>query len=107
MEPTAPAKTVFEGSFRKLAFIIPFILLASVFPRVYGLFLKSSPVRNSLAAPAAILRTPDFATDLRLSGTTQAARSFMVLAPQLEGAQLGTMAITSLVPAGAHVEPGD
>jgi len=41
----------------------------------------------------------DFAQSLRLNGTTQASRSFVVLAPRLEGAQVGSMVITKLAPA--------
>src|SRR5437762_9091881 len=49
----------------------------------------------------------DFAQSLRLNGTTQASRSFVVLAPRLEGAQVGSMVITKLAPPGTHVEKGD
>src|SRR5438132_225713 len=48
-----------------------------------------------------------FTQTLRLNGTTQASRSFVVLAPRLEGAQVGSMVITKLAPAGTHVEKGD
>jgi len=44
---------------------------------------------------------------LRLNGTTQASRSFIVLAPRLEGAQVGSMVVTKLVSAGTHVKSGD
>src|SRR5216683_2799869 len=47
------------------------------------------------------------AQTLRLNGTTQASRSFVVLAPRLEGAQVGSMVITKLAPAGTHVNKGD
>src|SRR2546426_3852651 len=49
----------------------------------------------------------DFAQSLRLNGTTQASRSFVVLAPRLEGAQVGSMVITKLAPAGTHIQKGD
>src|SRR5258708_4728342 len=49
----------------------------------------------------------NFTQSLRLNGTTQASRSFIVLAPRLEGAQVGSMVITKLVPAGTHVQKGD
>ena len=107
MEPIAPAKTVFEGSFRKILFAIPIILLASALPRVHGLFWKSAPPRKPAVASVGNPEQSSDDKNLRLSGTTQAARSFMVLAPQLEGAQLSNMVITALVPAGAHVKPGD
>ncbi len=48
-----------------------------------------------------------FSHTLRLSGTTMAARSFAVLAPRLEGAQVGSMVITKLAPAGSPVKTGD
>lgn len=48
-----------------------------------------------------------FANVLRLNGTTQAARSFTVLAPRLQGAQLSSMVVTKLVPAGTHVAKDD
>jgi HlyD family secretion protein len=43
---------------------------------------------------------------LRLTGTTAAAHSFVVMAPQLEGAQIGNMLITEIVRAGTRVETG-
>lgn len=49
----------------------------------------------------------DFANVLRLNGTTQAARSFTVLAPRLQGAQLNSMVVTKLAPAGTHVAKDD
>jgi len=49
----------------------------------------------------------DFSQSLRLNGTTQASRSFVVLAPKLEGAQVGSMVITKLAPAGTHIKKGD
>ena len=44
---------------------------------------------------------------LRLNGITQASHSFVVLAPKLEGAQVGSMTITRLGPAGSHVKKAD
>lgn len=44
---------------------------------------------------------------LRLNGTTQASRSFVVLAPKLEGAQVGSMVVTKLAAAGSNVKNGD
>ena len=49
----------------------------------------------------------NFSHALRLSGTTMAAHSFAVLAPRLEGAQVGSMVITKLAPAGSPVKQGD
>ena len=49
----------------------------------------------------------NFSQLLRLNGTTQAARSFVVLAPRLEGANVGSMVITKLAPAGIRVKKDD
>ncbi|HEX2665857.1 MAG TPA: efflux RND transporter periplasmic adaptor subunit [Candidatus Acidoferrum sp.] len=49
----------------------------------------------------------NFSHTLRLAGTTMAARSFAVLAPRLEGAQVGSMVITKLAGAGSPVKAGD
>src|SRR5215470_5493928 len=48
-----------------------------------------------------------FSQSLRLNGTTIAAHSFSVLAPRLEGAQVGSMIVTKLAPAGSPVKTGD
>lgn len=49
----------------------------------------------------------NFSQSLRLNGTTIAARSFAVLAPRLEGAQVGSMIVTKLATAGSLVKTGD
>jgi multidrug efflux pump subunit AcrA (membrane-fusion protein) len=48
-----------------------------------------------------------FTQSLRLNGTTIAAHSFAVLAPRLEGAQVGSMIVTKLAPGGSQVKAGD
>src|SRR5579859_3631893 len=48
-----------------------------------------------------------FSRRLRLNGTTIATHSFIVLAPKLEGAQVGSMIVTKLAPAGSQVTSGD
>jgi HlyD family secretion protein len=109
MEPTAPAKKVLEGSSKKVVFLGIFLVLAASFlPRAFALLLKTH-ASPSAAAAAPVSASPETSYDntLRLSGTTQAEHSFAVLAPKLEGAQLGNMVITALAPAGAHIKPGD
>src|SRR5262249_2437348 len=49
----------------------------------------------------------EFKQTLRLNGSTQASRSFVVLAPRLEGAQVGSMVITRMARAGTHVNAGE
>jgi HlyD family secretion protein len=109
MEPTAPAKKVLEGKSRKIVFLaVSLVLVALFMPRVYALLLKThSSHGEAAAAPVPAAGEGRYDDNLRLTGTTQAARSFAVLAPKLEGAQLSNMVITSLAPAGAHVKAGD
>jgi HlyD family secretion protein len=73
------------------------------------LFAHFRPGRAATNAEESIVRVErkNFTQSLRLNGTTQASRSFVVLAPKLEGAQVGSMVITKLVPAGTHVKKGD
>ncbi len=61
--------------------------------------------RNLCKPP--VVEQKNFSQVLRLSGTTQATRSFIVSAPQLEGAQLGNLNITAIVPAGANVKQNE
>src|SRR5260370_502819 len=73
------------------------------------LFAHFRPGRAATNLEGSIVRVErkNFAQTLRLNGTTQASRSFVVLAPRLEGAQVGSMVITKLAPAGTHVNKGD
>src|SRR5712664_1506319 len=73
------------------------------------LFAHFRPGRAATNLEESIVRVErkNFSQILRLNGATQASRSFVVLAPKLEGAQVGSMVITKLVPAGTHVKKGD
>src|SRR5712671_5890222 len=73
------------------------------------LFAHFRPGRAATNLEESIVRVErkSFSQILRLNGTTLASRSFVVLAPKLEGAQVGSMVITKLVPAGTHVKKGD
>jgi HlyD family secretion protein/macrolide-specific efflux system membrane fusion protein len=73
------------------------------------LFAHFRPGRAAANLEGSIVRVErkNFTQTLRLNGTTQASRSFVVLAPRLEGAQVGSMVITKLAPAGTHVNKGD
>ena len=82
------------------ALILFFLLLL---PRIYGHFrAAASPTTESQLT--ARVEQKKFSQVLRLSGTTQATRSFIVSAPQLEGAQLNNLNITALIPAGSAVK---
>src|SRR6266852_3469188 len=73
------------------------------------LFAHFRPGRAATNLDESLIRVKrrDFSQSLRLNGTTQASRSFVVLAPKLEGAQVGSMVITKLAPAGTHIKKGD
>jgi multidrug resistance efflux pump len=57
----------------------------------------------SKSASASVERPPI----IRLSGTVEAVRGSTVIVPRLAGQTTNTLVITSLVPAGTHVAPGD
>lgn len=83
----------------------PLLLFAvAIFPFIH--FGQSQPQTNGRESTAKVERRTLKQT-LRLNGTTQAARSFAVLAPRLEGAQVGSMVITKLAPAGTHIKKDD
>ncbi len=65
---------------------------------------QASPTTNESAFR--VERKP-FLRRFRLNGTTIAAHSFAVLAPKLEGAQVGSMIVTKLAPAGSQMKTGD
>lgn len=72
----------------------------------YLLFRGGAAGGGASAGRVATVERKDFVRVLRLTGTTQAVRSRSVLAPQLQGAQLGALVITRLAPAGARVRAG-
>lgn len=84
---------------------IVLLLLVSL-PVLYARFL-SRPGAQVSTGQTAVAERKDFARVLRLGGTTRASRSFIVTAPQLEGAQLNTLLITRLVASGAQIKPGE
>jgi HlyD family secretion protein len=107
MESTA--QKVLRGSSKKIALVVFALAFAFSLLRGYAFLPKTQPSHSTATVAASVPITDPAAYDnnLRLSGTTQAARSFVVLAPQLEGAQLSNMVITSLIPGGAQVKAND
>jgi multidrug efflux pump subunit AcrA (membrane-fusion protein) len=68
----------------------------------------SKPSASGAAAGQTVAaQRKDFIHMLRLTGTTEAVRSRPILAPRLQGAQLGAMVVTKLIRAGTHVRKGD
>ena len=95
-----------RGESRTFIFRASTLLLLTI---TVFLFVHFRSERASTNFEESIIRVErkNFTQSLRLNGTTQASRSFVVLAPKLEGAQVGSMVITKLVPAGTHVQKGD
>ena len=89
-----------------LALRILIVVLLVAIPFLFVHFRQSRSSADRLDATVKVERK-DLSQTLRLNGTTEASRSFVVLAPKLEGAQVGSMVVTELAPAGSHVKSGD
>jgi HlyD family secretion protein len=96
-------RTLVQSFTVRLGFVL--VLLVSL-PLLYAR-LASRPGAQVSNGQTAVAEQKDFARVLRLGGTTRASRSFIVTAPQLEGAQLNTLLITRVVASGAQIKPGD
>src|SRR5690349_12714069 len=83
------------------------ILLLLVMTAFLFVHFRSGRAATNVEESVFRVERKNFTQSLRLNGTTQASRSFVVLAPKLEGAQVGSMVITKLAPAGTHVQKGD
>lgn len=83
--------------------VLSALILAAYFPGNVRRTSASNPVESGTATVA----KKDFVQVLRLTGTTEAVKSRPVLAPRLEGAQLNSMVVTKLAPAGSRVKTGD
>ena len=83
-----------------------FLLICALVPL---LFTHLRRAQASVDRGESVYRVEEkkFSHTLRLAGTTMAAHSFAVLAPRLEGAQVGSMVITKLATAGSPVKAGD
>jgi HlyD family secretion protein len=82
------------------------LLILVLLPRLF-VHLRRAQASASRGESIYRVEKKRFSHTLRLNGTTMAARSFAVLAPRLQGAQVGSMVITKLVPSGAPVKKDD
>jgi HlyD family secretion protein len=82
------------------------LLILFLFPLLFA-HLRRAQASSSRADTTVRVERKRFSQTLRLNGTTLAARSFAVLAPRLEGAQVGSMVITKMAPAGSPVKKDD
>src|SRR5437870_5780486 len=94
------------GESKKIIFRASALLLLVMTVFLFAHF-RSERAATNVEESIMKVERKDFAQSLRLNGTNQASRSFVVLAPRLEGAQVGSMVITKLAPAGAQVKKGD
>src|SRR6266446_820961 len=83
------------------------VLLLLVMTAFLSAHFRSGRAATNVEESIAKVERKDFTQTLRLNGATQASLSFVVLAPRLEGAQVGSMVITKLAPAGIQVKKGD
>ncbi|MGC1418380.1 MAG: HlyD family efflux transporter periplasmic adaptor subunit [Candidatus Acidiferrum sp.] len=91
---------------RTLVLRVSSLLLLVAIPFLFVHFHQGRSSADRLEATVRVVRG-SLSQTLRLNGTTEASRSFIVLAPRLEGAQVGSMVVTKLVAAGTHVKNGD
>jgi len=82
------------------------LLILVLLPLLFAHFRRAQ-ASPSLSETTFRVEKKKFSQTLRLNGTTMAARSFAVLAPRLEGAQVGSMVITKLAPAGSQIKKDD
>ena len=94
------------GGAKKLIVRAPVLLLLVVTAFLFTHF-RTGRAATSVEESVVRVERKSFTQSLRLNGSTQASRSFIVLAPRLEGAQVGSMVITKLAPSGTHVNKGD
>lgn len=92
---------------RNLAAIVGIAIVVVAVAAFLTLHKSQAGAAASGGAETATVVTKDFVSVLRLSGSTEAVRARPVLAPRLEGAQLNTMVVTKIEPAGARVHKGD
>ena len=95
--------TLFRGKPGKIMLAGAAFLLLVAIPYLFAHF-RQGQRPNTRGESTVRVERKGFAQVIRLNGTTQASRSFVVLAPRLEGAQVGSMVITKLIPAGTHVK---
>src|ERR1700704_4820336 len=96
-------KSLSGGESKKFIFRASVLLLLVMVPFLFAHFRPGRAATNLEQSTVKVERK-NFGQVIRLNGTTQASRSFVVLAPKLEGAQVGSMVITKLVPAGTHAK---
>jgi multidrug efflux pump subunit AcrA (membrane-fusion protein) len=93
-----------QGNSKTILLIAVVALAAIVWAFVH---FRSTSAATSGGARLATAARKDFVTTLRLTGTTAAVRARSIIVPTLEGSSLGTMVVTRIAHAGAHVQQGE
>jgi len=99
-------RSILEGK-PKTFFLREFVILLLLTTPYLFIHFRQAPLFAISEASTVKLKRRNLTQTLRLNGTTQAAHSFLVIAPKLEGAQVGSMVLTKLEPAGTLVKKGD
>jgi HlyD family secretion protein len=100
-------QTSLSGSGAKKLILRASALLFLVLTALLFAHFRTGRASSNVEESIVRVERKNFTQTLRLNGSTQASRSFVVLAPKLEGAQVGSMVITKLASAGTHVQKGD
>src|SRR5690349_3806725 len=100
------AESIFRSKPKALLMGASALLILVLLPRLF-VHLRGAQASASREESVYRVQKKRFSHALRLNGTTMAAHSFAVLAPRLQGAQVGSMVITKLAPAGAPVKKDD
>src|SRR5258708_15405942 len=100
------ARSIFQNRPRVLFFGTLTLLTLLLIPLLF-FHLRRAQASASRGESIYRVEKKNFAQTLRLNRTTMAAHSFAVLAPRLQGAQVGSMVITKLAAAGSPVKKGD
>ena len=95
-----------DGKPKALLFRISSVLFLVAILFLFVHFRQGQPLADQAGSLVRVERK-NLSQTLRINGTTQASRSFVVLAPKLEGAQVGSMVVTKLATAGSQVKNGD
>jgi hypothetical protein len=87
---------------------VPVVLAALLAGAACSREIATGALAAGAGTPGAVtVRQRDFVRRVRLTGVTEATRSYVVTTPLLTGASRGSLVVTKLAPAGAAVKPGD
>ena len=95
------------GKFLRIGLPLALVLLLLFSGLLASRGTRGSRVEVAQAAQTATVTRGDFISILRLTGSTQAVKSRAIMVPALAGAQLQSLMVTKLTPAGTRVKRGE